>query len=223
MQEAAMRNTLRLRLSSPELMASHGLTWVIRRQRMFVSSLPKMNAPISITTAPTGFNRNLQTYRDFIVESDQKEILVEAVSEWLLLDVNTRRIKSIPEHVLAIAPDFPSPEHCLPKRFSSISTPAVFTHTYQTTVRRHQTDFNGHLGNPLFVEIMLDATPGSTWEKYRIVELTIDYGKEAVEGDVLTSGVFQAEPTPDGRMRATYQLGRHKDLLASMEVVWQTT
>ena len=234
LQEAAMVNTLRLKLSSPELMASDGLSWVLRRQHVQVRRWPVMNEALKIVTAPTGFHRRLQTFRDFYVYDQTDQLIATAATEWLLMDLKSRRLRPIPQRVLAISEGLIDAEHRLSPPPGKNWAGDLVDHTYTTRVRHSQLDFNNHLTNPAYVDLLLDGAPHECTEALKLTGFAIEFLEEARWRDELTihcTAVRQEDGTAEiykkvdrldepPTVRLQHRLLRGDATLATMRSSW---
>ena len=214
-QEAAMRNTLRLRLSSPELTKAFGLTWILRRQWIEIDRWPTLSEPITIVTAPTGFARRLMTFRDFRLLDAHGTPIIRATTEWLLMDHESRRLRPIPERVLAIASELPDPAGCLPRPGEPPAAPSEVSGERHFRVPFYQLDFNDHLTNPSYPELMLEPLGPEVLRHHRLRTVDLAFAHEARYGQELTART--------GRTSAdAYAHGLYRDeqLLATMRTGW---
>lgn len=215
LQEAAMRNTVRLKISSPELIADNGLSWILRRQRIECLRLPEMGELVHVVTAPSGFARSLQTFRDFHLVDESGNTLAAACTQWLLMDIHSRRLRPIPDHIAALAADLaPAAAHLEPPtgKIKAPESPALET---ASAVAYYQLDFNKHLTNPVFPELMLEPLGADFLSERAPRLIDVDFRSEAHYGDVLTARV---EVVDDHNKHALY---RGETLLATMETRWQ--
>jgi len=215
LQEAAMRNTVRLKISSPELIADNGLSWILRRQRIECFQLPVMGQSVRVITAPSGFARRLQTFRDFHLVDDQDQTLAVACTQWLLMDINSRRLRPIPDHIASLSQDLaPAAAHLEPPT-GKITPPQTTDAACTSQVAYYQLDFNKHLTNPVFPELMLEPLGADVLSGQQPTLIDIDFRAEAHYGDKLTAKV--------AAMGAGYRHGlyRGEDLLATMQTTWQ--
>ena len=213
-----MRNTFSLGISTPDLIKEFGTSWVLRRQRITCKRWPKLGEDVSILTAPTGFNRGLQTYRDFhLLDSDDETTpIISAVSEWLLMDVESRRLKPIPEKVLALATDLAPAASHLGRPTSKLQPPTEPSAQLDFKVRYGMLDFNNHLTNPVFPELMLEPLGADFLRTHVPNTVDIMYHHEARYGELVTATVGTVKN--DSTHHALY---RGEELLAVMEVDWQ--
>lgn len=217
-QEGAMRNTVRLRVSSPELIAAFNLSWILRRQRIIVQDLPVMGQEVTVITAPSGFARRLQTFRDFyLVDAATEAVLAAASSQWLLMDVGSRRLRPIPDHLATLSDHLaPAAAHLEPPTVK-VSPPANPDREHSCTIGYHQLDFNDHLTNSVFPELMLEPLGAAFLAAHQPRLLDIDFRAEARYADRLTA---RTEAREDGFRHGLY---RGEDLLATMRSEWSTS
>lgn len=213
-----MVNTVRLKISSPELMAEMSLSWVLRRQRININRLPAMGDRVTVITAPSGFERRLQTFRDFHVLDEEGNALLTAATQWLLMDVNSRRLKPIPPHIAALETDLAPAAAHLDRPLGKIKPPEEIGPTRVFTVAYHQLDFNDHLTNPVFPELMLEPLGVHFLKRYTPTLLEVDYRLEARYGESL---VAQASALTSNGLLQRHALRREGELLATMESHWR--
>ena len=213
-----MRNTFSLGISTPDLIKEHGVSWVLRRQRITCNRWPKLGENVSILTAPTGFERRLQTFRDFhlLDTDDETKPIISAVSEWLLMDVESRRLKPIPEKVLALATDLAPATSHLERPKGKLHPPAEPHQQLEFKVRYGMLDFNNHLTNPVFPELMLEPLGADFLRTHVPTTVDIMYHHEARYGELVTATAGAVE---DGTSK--HALYRGGELLAVMQVEWQ--
>lgn len=214
-QEAAMRNTVRLKVSSPELIAEYGLSWILRRQRIACLELPRLGQEVSVVTAPSGFARRLQTFRDFhLVDAMTDETLAVATTQWLLMDVKSRRLRPIPPHIASLSESLaPAAAHLIPPE-GKIDPPESPTVSRAFQVSYSQLDFNNHLTNPVFPELMLEPLGADFLRTHQPLSVDIDFRAEANYDDQLIAWV-QREGN-DFR----HALYRGEEVLATMSSTW---
>lgn len=187
MQEAAMQNIIETGISFQDL-ALHGLSWVLVRQQLDLKRLPKVNEQIRILTYPAELLRFF-ALRDFLVFDEQGEVLAQSTSTWLVMDMDNRRMASLPSFITDLSPRLPPREQCLPRsktKVPDLSTPEMKT---QYTVHWHDLDFNQHLNNTLYIQWMMDPLPESLLEQGQLARLEIEYRAEAQLHDAVEAQV----------------------------------
>ncbi len=98
--EAAGHHATALGVGLDVLMA-RGLTWVLTRQRIEILRAPRLHEELEVETWPSGLDR-LAALRDFRVRGADGAELARAISQWYVLDLETRRPRP-PLEVLDVA------------------------------------------------------------------------------------------------------------------------
>ena len=212
-----MRNTDRLNISSPSLIEAYNLSWVLRRQLITCRHWPSIGDEVAVLTAPTGFERGLLTYRDFHL-LDGTDLdgppLISAVSEWLLMDVRSRRLRPIPNRIAALAQDLAPAAAHLDKPTRKLAPPTAPTEQREIKIRYGMLDFNDHLTNPVYPELMLEPLGKTFLLDHLPTEIDVDFRAEARYGDSVTATASKEE----GHTR--HALRRGEALLSVMQVNW---
>lgn len=185
MQEAAMQNVIRMKLSVWDL-EPHAISWVLMRKHLWIDRLPRLGEKIRIRTSPTGFER-LFTYRDYLVFDEAGKRLAGSSSTWLLMNTQTRRMARIPDFILAHRENMPPPEEWLPRPADRLPAPQNVSKRRSFTVNWHDLDFNLHLNNTLYIQWLLEATDDDLLQNGRLRELEVHYRAEALWHDRITA------------------------------------
>ena len=160
LQEAASMNAESLGFSKSNFASKNrNISWVLSRLIVRMNRYPKWDDTVTVETFPRG-GRKILAWRDFEIKDSSGERLGVASSEWMLIDLDTRKIMAIPEAVFdATDPSntpvmgdmpfskfkFPSQErNCLPHREMSFSA------------QKSHIDLNGHVNNVHYIEWMLE-------------------------------------------------------------------
>ena len=210
-----MRNTDRLGISSGHLTADRGLTWVLHRQSLAVTRWPRLGERVSVVTLPTRIERNLITHRDFYLLDAAQAVLAASASTWSVMDVRSRRIRPIPPAVTEIfgaLEAVPHRSHPAEKP----DPPAASPEARSFPVTFAQLDFNNHLTNPAYPELMLEPLGLEFLRDRRLVAADITYHREARYGESVTAVVANAD-SPHRQQHALY---RGEELLAAMVSQW---
>jgi len=217
LQEAAMRNTVRLGISSPELIDAYGLSWVLRRQRINITRWPVMGEELTVITAPSGFARQLQTFRDFHLEDTSGKTIISAASQWLLMDVFSRRLKPIPPAIAVLETDLAPAAAHLERPTNKVPFPAQPTLNKYFEVAFGQLDFNDHLTNPVFPALMLEPLGHEHLTNRLPSSVDIMFHREARYGDQVEA----LAGTIDHPLHFAHALTRSDDTLATMHTRWE--
>ncbi len=212
-----MQNTDRLGISSQDLTRDLGLTWVLHRQTVRSASWPALGDRVTIVTLPTRIERSLITYRDFYLLDDQGGVLACSSSTWSLMDLENRRIRPIPKQVIATLGDLPSGNAKLESPPTKPTPPENPVSERNFRVQFSHLDFNNHLTNPTFPELMLEPLDLPFLGSHLPIMADMVYHREARYGDFLTA--VSAPTDTAGQFNHALYRNEH-ELLASMVTRW---
>lgn len=213
MDEAAMENVLRLKLSVWDL-EKDKISWVLMRKYLKINRLPNLGESISIFTSPSGFEKFF-TYRDYKAYADNGDLLAWSSSTWLLMDTEKRRMARIPDYILAINKDMPKPEDCLERPSRKLPKFGTATSFKNYTVGWYDLDFNQHLNNVFYSKWMLEALPNAVLKNKKLLDFQIEYRIEARLNDEIVSEVEQLD-----EVTFLHRLVRDGKALAIGQTTW---
>ena len=215
-----MRHTDRLGISSHDLTRELGLTWVLHRQAVSCRRWPTLGEKVSVVTLPTRIDRKLITYRDYYLLDAADRILACSASTWSVMDLQSRRIRSIPPLVTDAIGELPPAGVGLDLPADKPVPPTTPTGRTRTLVGFAQLDFNNHLTNPAFPELMLEPLGLPFLGNHLPVMADMTYHREARYADELEA-VTSPGTEPDSFHHALYR--GSGELLASMQTRWRKT
>ena len=188
MQEAAWENTRSMGISMFDLL-EHGLTWVLQRMRVEMFRYPTHGETIVVETWASGRER-VFLHRDFRIYSSDNELLGQATSVWLVMDVVKRQMVSVPDFItdIKVVPD----KEPLPFAKGKLPQLQELQFTQQMPVRWHDIDLNRHVTNTRYLQWILDTLPTEILEK-QLKEVDIIYKAESILGDTVISEAGKGE------------------------------
>lgn len=170
-----------------------GLTWVLTRMRVRLDAYPAWGEDVVVLTYPRSM-RKLTAYRDFVLSRPDGAPMGVATSEWMVMDINSRRAGRLPELVGACANnvrppvwegeafgrlDFPEAEDAIALKFA---------------VQHSHIDLNRHVNNVRYLEWMMECAP-EAGSGSRVADMEVVFRGEARHGDVV---VARCAPCRDG-------------------------
>lgn len=180
-QEAASLNAELLGFSKSDLSsAGANISWVLTRMAVKMDRYPRWEDEVTVETFPRG-GRKIVAWRDFTLRSAAGETLGRASSEWMLIDLATRKIAPVPEKVLACEDPANEPvlglEPFTPRlRFPSDAAAREAGHPF--FAQQSHIDLNGHVNNVHYVEWLLEPCATGCPS-----ELEIVFRSETLAGD----------------------------------------
>jgi acyl-ACP thioesterase len=156
-----------------------------------MSRFPKWGETVSILTFPRG-GRKIVAYRDFVLSDAEGREIGHATSEWMLIDLASRKVVAIPEAVFAAANTVREPvlgaDPFIKLRWDCRETSSdalVFR------ARRGDIDLNGHVNNVHYVEWLMEGRPDAAGPCH---ELDIVFKSETLAGEDVRVESVEVEP-----------------------------
>lgn len=198
MEEAAALHAAELGFSVEKL-ARRGLAWALARLWIDFQELPYLGGEVlneeesslvRVKTWPVAVER-LQYRRDFLI-SWRDQVLARAVTEWVVINLESRRAERIPEFISALQPE--NPDRVMEIERLKLPPQDQAPHLASFVVRRADIDRNDHVNNARFTEWLIESAPKEISSAKRIKSLKIMYRAEGKYGDtVLARGEADAE------------------------------
>lgn len=189
MHEAAWDNTVTLGISMYDLL-KQDMTWVLQRMRIEMFRYPKHSDKLTVETWASGRER-IFMHRDFRVYSAERELLGQATSVWLVMDMVKRQLVSLPELITRI--EVVPTEEPLPFAKGKLPPLQEPTHVEHIPVRWHDIDLNRHVTNTRYLQWALDSMPLEVLQQKQLRELDIIFRAESGLGDAVQAAVAPAE------------------------------
>lgn len=188
LQRGATAHASQLGVGMTDLL-KEGHSWMIAAMSVKFNRRVEAMQPLTLTTWPSGVKKRIICTRDYTISNAEGEILVEAVSDWIYVDVESRRISPLTPKLAALAPEgVPRIEiDAAPKMIDRTGE----RHSSKVIVRRADIDINRHVNNVHYVEWLFEAMPMDAYGR-NLVRLDINYRQEAMQGDELDSEVWLA-------------------------------
>jgi acyl-ACP thioesterase len=181
MEEAAGAHADALGVGISRLLQDH-LTWALAKMRLNLHRRPGPGENISVVTWPVGLDR-AQFRRDFILYDSRDTILADAVTQWVVMGTQSRRLERFPFYIAELQPKDPP----LAQESGDIRIPATGDSCpvrLSFPVRLADIDQNRHVNNGRYIDFSLEAADcaGASGELCRI---DIIFRAEALRGDVI--------------------------------------
>ena len=205
LQEAASLNAETLAFSKSDFEAAgENISWVLTRLKVRIARFPKWEEKVSILTFPRG-GRRIVAYRDFVLTGADGAELGRATSEWMLIDLASRKIVAIPDGVFAAANTVREPVFG-EEPFAKLrwDCKAESPDALAFRARRGDIDLNGHVNNVHYVEWLMEGRPEAAGPCH---EIDIVFKSETLAGEEVRVESVETEPgvyvhrvyAPDGR------------------------
>lgn len=183
MEEAAGRHAELLGVGIDRLNAQN-LAWVLVKMRLALERRPGPEEPVRIDTWPVAIER-LQFRRDFIMYGKNGERLGTAVTQWVVMDLESRKLERFPGYIQEMEPENPP----LAQESGDIRIPAAGGDALAGPVfpvRMADIDQNGHVNNGRYVDFALEAADAAG-ASGSLRRLDLIFRAEGRRGDVIGS------------------------------------
>lgn len=190
LQEAASLHAEKLGFSKSDFAAEGANTsWVLTRLRVKMRRYPKWEERVTVGTCPRG-GRRITAQRDFVLQVGEETIGV-AASEWMIIDLATRKIVPVPARVYELANDVR--ERTLGEdAFSRLRWACSETAGEMPfRARRGDIDVNGHVNNVHYIEWLVEALPDAVGP---IGDFEIAFKSETLAGEEVRAAAVEVEP-----------------------------
>jgi acyl-ACP thioesterase len=172
-----------------EAMQQHGLIWVLIRQKLEVTSLPRWGQSVTVRTWLRPAEGLLVT-RDFAF-SGNDAIFCEGATQYLMMDQATRRPARAPlpgEMFYTLERGRFDPQKIV--AVQALPRLAVFA------IRTSDLDMHSHVNNIRIAQWITDALPGQAHLTQRLRSYEVDFLAEMHGGETIA---IEAGRLPDGR------------------------
>ena len=162
-------------------MLARGVFWAVIRSRYEIVQPPAHYQVLRVRTWPHSPSR-FSFQRDFTLCDENGLTLVKATTEWVLMDLETRKFAKMTDHY--DGPDDFSDERVFDGRLRKIASFEEGNRPVRTVVPSFSDiDLNGHVNNARYPSFVVDAlNPGG---QGAIRSLQIDYRHEVVPDEPL--------------------------------------
>lgn len=167
-----------------------GMVWVLTRSRAVLYRQPLLESRIHITTWEKE-SRGAQFYRCYRFTDETGALLIDACSAFAMVDCTTHTpLRPKAFHELCNVENKEKETTC--PRPEKLRLPAQMEPAGRRTVRYSDIDYNGHLNNTIYADLLCDFLPGGMQGR-TLREFGLQYCSEAVEGDTLAIYTGEAE------------------------------
>lgn len=178
-----------------EAMLDQGTIWVLSRQKLIMGNWPVWGDQIRIRTWVRPLGGPL-AQRDYEILANDGQVIGQATSSWLVLDMQTRRPAKLrlTGETLACRDD-KALDQTTPGKIAPAGDAALRA-CFQ--VRNSDLDVNGHVNNTRYAQWILDSVPFADHQSHRIDSYEVNFLSEVHVDDEIA--IHQALPDADGRL-----------------------
>lgn len=183
-QEAAWLHVIDLNITGEEML-KYDLMWVLNRMKIEVFDYPQLHETVTVKTFPSGFDKFF-FYRDLRLYNANNEVIAQATSTWLLVDVNKRKLALVPDFLKSLVQEINVEIGRLPIAKGKIPTIKEADFQSNISVKWFDLDTNDHVNHIHYFKWILEGLPNIVHKKQSIKSIDIIMKAEATLNDVLT-------------------------------------
>jgi len=180
-QDVALLATESLGVDSISL-AKRNIDWVITRMDVEINRLPKCDEKITIHTYP-GKDLAMLYPRYFYVTDEKGNVIIRSSSIWALIDNTTRKVIVDRDVISKLPAEMYGNELLLPGK---IAIPENKELIEKRKIHYSDLDFNNHMNNVRYVELISDIHDSDFYKKYRPSFISLNYMKEIKEKEMVS-------------------------------------
>lgn len=181
-QDTASEAADKLGAGVDTLAERYSVAWVLARIRVEIDREPKWNENITVETWPH-LPGKLEFERDYKVRDEHGDVIIKAVSNWVLFDIHTRELRR--SDFIEINHPAYIKEHALDCRLGKLRPFGEVEAVYKKLIGYSDVDFYGHINNSRYIDYIMDCFPVESHKKYRLKAIEVNYIKEAFPGDTM--------------------------------------
>jgi len=171
-----------------DVLLKDNLIWVLASVRADIERYPVWNENIFVETWPLQPDK-INFERDFLVYDENNDIIARAVTNWVIIDMNSRRLK----RSKVINSEFPEAgrERSIDCSLGRINASGSMSEVYRKTVGYSDIDMNEHLNNSKYLDYIMDCFTIENHKNYFTKSIEVNYIHEALPGDtiILSKGI----------------------------------
>ncbi len=133
---------------------NQNLNWVLFRMNIEIIRRPKWNEKITLTTWPAGIS-GLAGLREFVMHDEKQNILCKANSEWLIIDLSSRKPKRLNQFEDILK--FEQQEKVFTATPPIANRKGNFNDLFSVVIRHSDMDLNKHATAKRYFNWMEDA------------------------------------------------------------------
>lgn len=168
-----------------KILKDHNVFWVLSKLFVKIESFPKWNENLRIETWSTGL-KGVFAQRSFYVYNENGNVIMQALSDWLMLSTLTRRImrtdrfmKSFPHRNEKVL-EYDMPKMPIPENLKTI---------INLNVQYSEIDMNGHMNSAKYPERIINAIGFKSLNKTKLDYIYLNYLKEAIYDENIISKI----------------------------------
>lgn len=164
-------------------LVKRGLGWVVTQYHFAIKRLPEPGDKVILSTNASGYNRFFE-YRDFGIEDQAGDTLVDVKSQWVMLDLKKRHM--VPADVKMME-DWGAPLLKKMPRFPRLRAQEKYENCRKYRARYYDLDTNHHVTNSHYFSWFIDMFKRDFLKDHVVSEIDIKFDREVRYGEEISS------------------------------------
>lgn len=149
---------------------NRNMNWVLFRMNIQINRRPHWDESVTLSTWPAGIS-GLAGLREFVIRDKDEHTLCIANSEWLIIDLETRRPKRMKQFEDILK--FGRKEKAFTATLPVANRKGTFTNLFEVTIRHSDMDLNGHTTARRYFNWVEDALyQNSAGKEIELIQIT---------------------------------------------------
>ncbi|MDR1027753.1 MAG: hypothetical protein LBL46_05045 [Rickettsiales bacterium] len=197
---------------------SNNMTWVVTHYNIEILQMPDDKEELQFITWPLP-HEALRAVRDFEVRGADGRPLIRASSQWIMIDLTTRRpvklTEKLPEWNSLTERALDAPFDKMPDELGAQSGARDFD------IRYDDIDVNQHVNNAVYVLWATESLGYDFLMSHKLRGLRINFKKEIPAGAARVSVAFSIAPAPSGGVATRHTIRTDSATHAVVECEWE--
>lgn len=146
-----------------------GTYWVLARNHLKIHSYPKYGDTLTVETWPKG-NHKSMSLRDFVIYNSDGDVIGEATSSWLLMDLKRNRPVRPPKEIKGVVE-----EHVIAEVPGKIKDYEVADRVFTHKVGYSDCDVNGHVNNVNYIRWIQNAFSINKYSNEEVRDIQVNF------------------------------------------------
>ncbi|MDT8718669.1 acyl-ACP thioesterase [Clostridium sp. 19966] len=201
-----------------DYLKKNNLGWILYKWDIKIKEYPLYGETVKVSTEAYGINK-FYAYRKFKIENQSGEVIVEADSIWLLLDIERRRPVRVNEEMFKAYGVEGNGVKTID--IENIAEITEVDGEKFFNVRYSDIDTNRHVNNVKYVEWALEVVPTDVMINRKLNRIKITYNKETTYGETVKAKIQKVESEENGiKYLHAIEDSEGKEL-TRIETVWE--
>lgn len=203
--------------NTDEQMAQYGLSWIIIQYHVTINRMPVRLENITIETEALSFNRFF-TYRVFRAFDEEENLLVEALTTFSVMDMESRKMVRIQKELVEPYQAEEIRTMIRQPKIAPVAEEDAVTLPFR--VRYLDIDGNQHVNNTKYFDWMLNTIDVDFLEHHQLKSVNIKYEKEVGYGTMIDSRLSYHEQEDD-TVKTAHEIINGAGVVCVSNMIWE--